>query len=211
MDWQNRAPRVPNRELVAAALRSEGLRSRVPRLAGVSQNELAVRLRDSARFHDDFEAAIGAAWAAAHGGRMPDGSDAEAAITAIRERLDRQRASDYRRAQERQERDEARWEALRTEAEQREAAREEAVSAAAAAAETDATTGQPVPPPKALSHRSSDEWPWLVRALLLLFALITWPLVRPILKTSPGWPRVIAPVLYWGFIAFLVIFAIRSA
>jgi hypothetical protein len=121
------------------------------------------------------------------------------------------RPTDYRHAQERQERDEARWEALRTEAEQREAAREEAVSAAAAAAETDATTGQPIPPPKAPSHRSSDEWPWLVRALPLLFALITWPLVRPILKTSPGWPRVIAAVLYWGFIAFLVIFAIRSA
>lgn len=209
MDWQNRAQRVSNRELVAAALRSEGLRSRVPRLAGVSQNELATRLRDSARFHDDFEAAIGAAWAAAHGERMPDGSDAEAAITAIRERLDRQRARDYHHAQERREREEARWKALRAEAEQREAARRKAVREAAAATAIDPASGQTLPPPKAPTHRSSDEWPWLIRAVMLVFALIAWPLVRPILKTSPGWPRVIAAVLYWDWIAFLVIFLIR--
>lgn len=207
MAWQDRHPRVPNRELVAAALRSEGVQSRVPRLAGVSSNELSERLR-SQRFHDDFEAAIEAAWASVHGGQMPDGSDAGAAIAAIRERLDRQRTSDYRHAWERQEREEARWKALRGEAEQREAAREKAAREAAAHGTPSATTsGQP---PTATPRRSWDQLPWLVRALLVVFGLITWPLVRPILKTSPGWPRVIAAVLYWGLIAFLVIFLIRA-
>jgi hypothetical protein len=51
----------------------------------------------------------------------------------------------------------------------------------------------------------------LLKMPLIAFGLITWPLVRPVLKTSPGWRRVIAAVLYWGWIAFLVIFLIRSA
>lgn len=210
MDWRDRRPRVPNREIVAAALRSEGLRSRVPRLAGVSSRELSERLSNE-RFYADYNAAIEAAWAAAHGGRMPDGSDAEAAITAIRERLDRQRSSDYRHAQERQEREAARWKAMQAEAVQREAATEQAArEASTLTTATDATTGKAVVVPKA-ANWTWDNPPGLLKVPLIVFALITWPLVRPILKTSPGWPRVIAAVLYWGWIAFLVIFLIRSA
>ena len=205
MDWRDRRPRVPNREIVAAALRSEGFRSRVPRLAGVSSRELTERLSNE-RLYADYNAAIEAAWAAAHGGLMPDGSNADAAITAIRERLDRQRTSDYRHAQERQDREDSRQKAARLQAAQQEAARVQAVREASALA----TSTDPISAPAARVPRSLDQQPWVVRALLVTFALITWPLVRPILKTSPGWPRVIAAALYWGWIAFLVIFLIRS-
>jgi hypothetical protein len=208
VDWQNRPPGVSNREIVAAALRSEGLRSRVPRLAGVSSRELTERL-SSERFYADYNAAIEAAWAAAHGGLMPDGSDAEATITAIRERLDRQRTSDYRRAHERQEREEARRQAAQLEADQGVAEQEKvAMEAAAEATPIDAAKDRP---PAATVRRSWDQLPWLVRAVLVVFGLITWPLFRPILKTSPGWPRVITAVLYWGWIAFMVVFLIRLA
>jgi hypothetical protein len=142
---------------------------------------------------------------------MPDGSDAEAVISAIRERLDRQRSSDYRHAQERQEREAARWKAMQAEAVQREAATEQAArEASTLTTATDATTGQAVVVPKA-ANWTRDNPPMLLKVPLIVFALITWPLVRPILKTSPGWPRVIAAVLYWGWIAFLVIFLIRLA
>lgn len=130
MDFRDRRPRVPNRDIVAAALRSEGLRSRVPRLAGVSPNELSTRLRDSARFHDDFEAAIDAAWAAAHGGKMADGTDAHALVEQLRDQLDRQRSTDYRDARERQEKEAAKRQAARIQAAEQEAARQKAAKAA---------------------------------------------------------------------------------
>ncbi len=210
MSWRHFVPRVPNRELIDAALRSEGLRSRVPRLAGTTQRELTERLQGSDRFYQDFNAAINAAWAMAHGEQMPDGSDPAVVMAAIRERVHKQRADDHRRARERQEKIDAQAAEARR---KREVAARSGVEAAKGPTFRSTSFTPPFAAQDASRKREAgwDEWwarqPWVVRVPVVVVLVVAWPLFRPIYKTDPKWQWLVA-ILYWGSIAILVTFVI---
>ena len=131
-------------------------------------------------------------------------------MAAIRERVHKQRADDYRRARERQE---------KIDAQAAEARRKREVAAGTAAEVAKGPTFPPAsftPPLTAQDARRKheagwDEWwarqPRVVRIPLVVALIVAWPLFRPIYRTDPKWQWLVA-ILYWGWLAFLVIFVI---